>query len=99
MHDDPRSPAGLVGFHAGPILSNADSLRITIYGAGGHGARPETTIDPIVIAARTVLSLQTIVSREVSPFDSAVVTVGAIHAGTKNNIIPRRPRSSSRCAR
>jgi amidohydrolase len=88
VHDDPRSPAGLVGFHAGPILSNADSLRITIYGAGGHGARPETTIDPIVIAARTVLSLQTIVAREVSPFDPAVVTVGAIHAGTKNNIIP-----------
>jgi amidohydrolase len=88
VHDDPRSPAGAVGFHAGPILSNADSLRVTLYGTGGHGARPESTIDPIVIAARTVLSLQTIVSREVSPFDSAVVTVGSIHAGTKNNIIP-----------
>lgn len=88
VHDDSRIPAGLVGFHAGPILSNADSLRITIYGAGGHGARPEATIDPIVIAARTILSLQTIVSREVSPFDSAVVTVGSIQAGTKNNIIP-----------
>jgi hippurate hydrolase len=88
IHDDPRAPAGTIGLHAGPILSNADSLRITIYGAGGHGARPESTVDPIVIAARTVVSLQTIVSREVSPFDAAVVTVGSIHAGTKNNIIP-----------
>jgi len=87
-HDDPRIPAGIVGYHAGPILSNVDSLKITIYGAGGHGARPETTVDPIVIAARTVVALQTIVSREVSPFDSAVVTVGILRGGTKNNIIP-----------
>jgi hippurate hydrolase len=88
IHDDPRSPAGTIGIHAGPIMSNADSLRITIYGTGGHGARPETTVDPVVIAARTVLSLQTIVSREISPFDAAVVTVGSLHAGTKGNIIP-----------
>jgi len=88
VHDDPRAPGGIVGYHAGPILSNADSLRITIFGTGGHGARPEATVDPIVIAARTVLALQTIVSREVSPFDAAVVTVGSIHGGTKNNIIP-----------
>jgi amidohydrolase len=88
IHDDPRAPAGTVGYHAGPILSNVDSLRITIYGVGGHGARPETTVDPIVIAARTALALQTIVSREVSPFDSAVVTIGTLHGGTKNNIIP-----------
>jgi hippurate hydrolase len=87
-HDDPRIPAGVIGYHAGPILSNVDTLRITIYGAGGHGARPETTVDPIVIAARTVLALQTIVAREISPFDSAVVTVGTLHGGTKNNIIP-----------
>ncbi|HEY4366153.1 MAG TPA: amidohydrolase [Steroidobacteraceae bacterium] len=87
-HDDPRAPAGVIGYHAGPILSNVDSLKITIYGVGGHGARPETTVDPIVIAASTVMALQTIVSREVSPFDSAVVTVGNLHAGTKNNIIP-----------
>ena len=59
-----------------------------MFGTGGHGARPEMTVDPIVIAARTVLALQTIVSREVSPFDSAVITVGSIHAGTKANIIP-----------
>ena len=88
VHDDPRLPAGLVGSHPGPILSNVDSLKVTLYGAGGHGARPETTVDPVVLAARTVLALQTIVSREVSPLDSAVVTVGTLHAGTKNNIIP-----------
>jgi amidohydrolase len=88
IHDDPRYPAGMIGLHPGPVLSNSDSLRVTIYGAGGHGARPETTIDPVVIAARTVLALQTIVSREISPFDAAVITVGSIHSGTRPNIIP-----------
>ena len=88
VHDDANLPAGVVGYHAGPILTNSDAVTITIFGRGGHGARPETTVDPIVIAARTVLALQTIVSRENSPFDPAVVTVGAIHGGTKNNIIP-----------
>lgn len=88
VHDDPRLPAGVVGTHAGPIMSGSESLNVTIFGKGGHGARPETTIDPIVIAARVVLSLQTIVSREISPFDPAVITVGTIHGGTKNNIIP-----------
>jgi len=88
VHDDARLPAGVIGYHAGPVLSNSDAYRVTIYGVGGHGARPETTVDPVVIAARTVLALQTIVSREISPFDSAVVTVGYIHSGTKSNIIP-----------
>jgi hippurate hydrolase len=88
VHDDARLPAGIVGYHAGPILTNADAVTITIYGRGGHGARPDATVDPIVIAARTVLALQTIVSREISPFDPAVITVGSIHGGTKNNIIP-----------
>jgi amidohydrolase len=88
VHDDARGIAGIVGFHSGPILTNADAVTIRIFGRGGHGARPEVTIDPIVIAARTVLALQTIVSRETSPFDPAVVTVGSIHGGTKNNIIP-----------
>ncbi|MEO8564025.1 MAG: amidohydrolase [bacterium] len=88
VHDDSRYAAGMIGFHAGPILTNNDGLTVHIYGRGGHGARPETTIDPIVIAARTVLTLQTIVSREISPFDAAVVTVGSIHGGTKHNIIP-----------
>jgi len=88
VHDDARLPAGVVGYHAGPILTNADSVDITIFGRGGHGARPEATVDPVVIAARIVLALQTIVSRENSPFDPAVITVGTIHGGTKNNIIP-----------
>jgi hippurate hydrolase len=88
VHDDARRPAGEIGFHAGPILTNSDALTIKIFGRGGHGARPEATIDPIVIASRTVLALQTIVSRETSPFDPAVVTVGIIRGGTKFNIIP-----------
>ena len=88
VHDDARRPAGEIGYHSGPILTNADALDIRIFGRGGHGARPEATIDPVVIAARTVLALQTIVSREVSPFDPAVVTVGSIHGGTRHNIIP-----------
>ncbi len=81
-------PAGQVGITPGIYNTNADSLRITIYGKGGHGAAPHTTIDPIVIAARTILALQTIVSREVMPGEMAIVTVGYIRAGTKNNIIP-----------
>jgi len=81
-------PAGMVAIAPGVMNANADSLRIVIYGRGGHGAAPQTTIDPIVIAARTILSLQSIVSREVAPGEMAVVTVGYVHAGTKNNIIP-----------
>jgi amidohydrolase len=88
LHVFNNLPAGQIGVGPGYRFSNADSLRVTIYGKGGHGAAPENTIDPIVIAARTVLSLQTIVSREVKPGDAAVVTVGYIRAGTKNNIIP-----------
>ena len=88
LHVSNELPAGQVGSISGYRSSNADSLRITIYGKGGHGASPQTTTDPIIIAARTVLSLQTIVSREVKPGEVAVVTVGYIQAGTKNNIIP-----------
>jgi len=88
VHDDPRYAAGLIGFHAGPIMSNIDELTLTVFGRGGHGARPETTVDPIVIAARTVLALQTIVSRETSPLEPSVITVGSIHGGTRPNIIP-----------
>jgi amidohydrolase len=92
VHDDPRHPAGVIGYRAGASFSNSDTLRVTIYGSGGHGARPETTVDPVVIAARTVLALQTIVSREISPFDAAVITVGSLHAGAKANIIPAEAR-------
>jgi amidohydrolase len=88
MHVGNLLPAGKVGIVPGVYNTNADSLRITIYGKGGHGASPQSTIDPIVIAARTVLALQTITSREVKPGEMAVVTVGYIQAGTKNNIIP-----------
>src|SRR5579864_8861383 len=81
-------PAGKVGVVPGTYDANADSLRVTIYGKGGHGASPHTTVDPIVIAARTILALQTIPSREVKPGEMVVITVGYIRAGTKNNIIP-----------
>jgi amidohydrolase len=88
MHVDNLLPAGQVGITPGIYNTNADSLRITIYGKGGHGSAPNTTIDPIVIAARTILALQTITSREVKPGEMAVITVGYIQAGMKNNIIP-----------
>ena len=88
LHVDNQRPAGMVAITPGVYNTNSDSVRITIYGKGGHGAMPHTAVDPIVIAARTILSLQTIVSREVKPAEMAVVTVGYIHAGTKNNIIP-----------
>jgi hippurate hydrolase len=90
LHVGNELPAGEVGITSGIYDSNADSLRITIYGKGGHGSAPHTTVDPIVIAARTILALQTIVSREVKPGEFAVVTVGYVNAGTKNNIIPDR---------
>ena len=88
LHVSNNHPAGVIGIAPGVFNTNADSLRITIYGKGGHGAAPQTAIDPIVIAARTIMALQTIVSREVKPREMAVVTVGYIQAGTKNNIIP-----------
>jgi amidohydrolase len=88
LHVGNEAPAGVVEITPGIYNTNADSIRITIYGKGGHGSAPQTAIDPIVIAARTILSLQTIVSREVKPGEMAVVTVGYIRAGNKNNIIP-----------
>ena len=81
-------PAGLLGLRAGPAFAAADSLRVVLHGQSGHGSRPESTVDPVVMAAATVLRLQGIVSREVAATDTAVVTVGALHAGTKENIIP-----------
>jgi amidohydrolase len=88
LHVGNNLPAGQVGITPGIYNTNADSLRITIYGKGGHGSAPQSTIDPVVIAAKTIVDLQTIVSREVKPGEMAVVTVGYIRAGTKNNIIP-----------
>jgi len=88
LHVSNGLPAGQVGVASGTYDSNADSLRITIYGRGGHGSAPHTAVDPIVIAARTILALQTIAAREVKPGEFVVVTVGYVTAGTKNNIIP-----------
>ncbi|NUJ88109.1 amidohydrolase [Plantibacter sp. MCCC 1A11337] len=81
-------PAGVVGTHAGPSFAATDAYRVTFHGRGGHGSRPQSTIDPIVMAASAVVRLQSIVSREVAGTDTAVLTVGTMHAGTKNNIIP-----------
>jgi hippurate hydrolase len=87
LHVDQRMPAGVIGVTSGPVFAASDSVDITVFGVGGHGSAPHWTIDPIVIAARIVTTLQTIVSREVDPLDAAVVTVGTFHAGTKRNII------------
>ena len=81
-------PAGLLGLRPGPAFAAADSLRVLLHGRGAHGSRPETSVDPVLMAAATVLRLQGIVSREVAAAEAAVVTVGALHAGTKENIIP-----------
>jgi amidohydrolase len=88
IHDAADIPAGKVEVVPGYAAANVDSLDITIYGKGAHGAHPEESVDPIVLAARTVLALQTVVARENSPRDPAVVTVGSIHGGTRYNIIP-----------
>jgi hippurate hydrolase len=88
LHCDSRSAYGQVAFTDGLALANVDSVDITVRGKSGHGSAPQMAIDPIVIAARLILDLQTIVSRETNPTDPAVVTVGSIHGGTKHNIIP-----------
>ncbi|SAK82687.1 amidohydrolase [Caballeronia hypogeia] len=80
--------AGTVGYRSGTILSAGDSLKVKLFGRGSHGSQPQTSIDPVIMAASTTLRLQTIVSREISPRDSAVLTIGALQAGTKENIIP-----------
>ena len=82
------SSAGSIGTRTGVMTSAADSLEIRLFGRGAHGSMPEASIDPVVMAAATVLRLQTIVSREVAPTQSAVVTIGALQAGTKENVIP-----------
>jgi amidohydrolase len=87
LHDTPFE-VGKVGIHPGYVMASSTTVDITIRGVGGHGSKPESTKDPIVVAAQVILALQTIVSREISPFDPAVVTVGSIHGGTRSNIIP-----------
>ena len=88
LHVDALSAAGTVGYLGGCVGANVDAADVTMRGRGGHGAFPQGAIDPIVQAAQLIVDLQTIVSREISPFDPAVITVGSIHAGTKHNIIP-----------
>jgi hippurate hydrolase len=88
LHDSADLEAGKVGYTPGYAMASSTSVDIKIRGLGGHGARPESTRDPIVVAAQVVLALQTIVSREDWPLDPVVVTVGSIHGGTKHNIIP-----------
>ncbi len=87
FHDSATLPAGVIGYSDGPALANVDSVDMVVRGLGGHGAAPHTTRDPVVLAARIVTSLQTLVSRELDPLDSAVITVGSFQAGTKHNII------------
>ncbi|HEY3102350.1 MAG TPA: amidohydrolase [Pyrinomonadaceae bacterium] len=88
LHDSADLEAGKISYTPGWAMANSTSVEITIRGLGGHGSRPESTKDPIVVAAQVILALQTIVSRENSPLDPAVVTVGSIHGGAKSNIIP-----------
>ena len=88
LHDKPELETGKVGYTPGYAMASATSIDIKIRGVGGHGSAPENTKDPIVTAAQVVMALQTIVSRENSPLDPAVVTVGSIHGGTRYNIIP-----------
>src|SRR5664280_2684173 len=81
-------PAGILALRAGPAFAASDSLRVTLHGQGAHGSRPEASVDPVVMAAATVLRLQGVVSREIAGTETAVVTVGAMRAGSRGNIIP-----------
>jgi hippurate hydrolase len=88
LHDDDSMPAGTIGYHVGPFRAMSDPVTIVVYGRGGHAAMPMNTVDPVVLASRIVVALQTIVSRENNPVDPVVITVGSIHGGTQGNIVP-----------
>src|SRR5579863_3023881 len=88
LHDDDTMPAGTIGYHPGPFRAMSDGVTMVVHGRGGHAAMPMNAVDPIVLAARIVLALQTIVSRENNPTDPVVITVGSIHGGTTGNVIP-----------
>ncbi|MGH3422993.1 MAG: amidohydrolase, partial [Streptosporangiaceae bacterium] len=81
-------PAGVLGYASGPVMAASDSAQVILYGQGGHGSRPEAAVDPVLMAATIVTRLQGIVARQVPPAEAAVVTVGRLQAGTKDNIIP-----------
>ena len=88
LHVDPNIPAGKIGYRPGIISAGSTSLDVTVRGIGGHAAHPHQSIDPVVTSARIIIALQTIVSREIDPREMAVLTVGAVHGGTKHNAIP-----------
>ncbi len=92
FHDSASLPAGIIGYSVGPALANVDSVDVMVRGVGGHGAYPHTTRDPIVLGSRIVTTLQTLISRELNPLDSAVVTVGSFQSGAKHNIISDQAR-------
>ncbi len=87
-HVSPELPAGTIGYYPGPIFAGVQTVELTVFGYGGHGATPHKTIDPIVLSARIINDIQTIVSRRINPVKPAVVTVGSIHGGTRANVIP-----------
>lgn len=88
MHNIPGYPAGQLGFYSGPFMASADTVTIKIIGTGGHGAVPHKAVDPVVVCASIVIALQSIVSRNVNPQETAIITVGSIHAGNVSNVIP-----------
>jgi hippurate hydrolase len=88
LHNTPGYAAGTFGFGAGPFMAAADTVHITIHGRGGHAARPQNTVDPILIAGSLVMALQSIVSRNIDPRQTSIVTIGALHAGSAANVIP-----------
>ena len=90
LHTSAGLPAGSIGYTSGYALASVDSVDLTVFGIGGHGAYPHTTRDPVVLAAQIVNALQTLVAREIAPIEPGVVTVGSIHGGSKHNIIPDR---------
>ena len=88
VHNEPSLAAGVFGFHAGFFRAAMDEVTVVVHGRGGHGAKPYTTVDPVVLSARAIVGLQTIVARETDPFSPVVVTVGSVHGGSAANIIP-----------
>lgn len=88
LHVDAGLEAGKIGYTKGYAMANVDSVDIRVFGVGGHGAYPHLTRDPVVLSAQIIMALQTIVSREISPLDPAVITIGSIHGGAKHNVIP-----------
>jgi hippurate hydrolase len=88
LHNMPGHPVGKFGFLAGPYMASADDVTIRVSGLGGHGAMPHQAIDPVVVCASIVMALQSVVARNVNPLDTAIITVGSIHAGKASNVIP-----------